>query len=146
MSVLAQLVAPPERPNATGVSLSCNPDLALGLVPRLRERERRGERIALLAQTNVHLPYMYGDAEVNLDFFDAIVDAPTCQYRLFAPPNAAVSTADYLIALCVSALVRDGGTLQLGIGSLGDAVTYALQLRHQQNTVYRDVLGAAGIL
>jgi hypothetical protein len=51
-----------------------------------------------------------------------------------------------LIALYVSALIRDGGTLQLGIGSLGDAVTYVLKLRHESNTIYVDLLSKAGVL
>jgi len=145
VNVLAQLVAREDDAD-THLSLSCNPDLTLGLVPRLRERERRGEQIAVLAQVNRNLPYMYGDAEVARDYFDALVDARQYDYRLFAPPNAAVSTADYLIALSVSALVRDGGTLQLGIGSLGDAVTYLLKLRHEQNETYRALLSDAGVL
>jgi acyl-CoA hydrolase len=145
INVLAQLVAKTEESGETRLSLSCNPDLTLGLVPRLRERERRGERIALLAQVNRNLPFMYGDAAVTTDYFDMIVDAPQYDYRLFAPPNVAVSTADYLIALHVSALIRDGGTLQLGIGSLGDAIAYVLKLRHEQNEVYREVLSAAGV-
>ena len=145
VNVLAQLVAKAVEDGATHLSLSCNPDLTLGLVPRLRDRERRGERIALLAQVNHNLPYMYGDAVVPSDYFDAKVDALKYDYRLFAPPNAAVSTADYLIALHVSALIRDGGTLQIGIGSLGDAVTYLLKLRHEKNEIYCDVLTAAGV-
>jgi acyl-CoA hydrolase len=57
-----------------------------------------------------------------------------------------VSTVDYLIALHVSALVRDGGTLQLGIGSLGDAVTYLLKLRHERNDTYRELLSDTLVL
>ncbi len=44
----------------------------------------------------------------------------------------------------VSALVRDGGTLQVGIGELGDALVYALLLRHQQSAVYADALRSLG--
>jgi acyl-CoA hydrolase len=146
INVLAQLVAKNDDDGPTHLSLSCNPDLTLGLVLRLRERERHGDRIVLLAQVNRNLPFMYGDAEVTPDYFDGILDAPAYDYRLFAPPNAAVSTADYLIALHVSVLIRDGGTLQLGIGSLGDAVTYMLKLRHEQNAIYRELLAAAGVL
>jgi acyl-CoA hydrolase len=145
INVLAQLVARGNGDNAP-ISLSCNPDLTLPLVPRLRERERNGQRIALLAQVNHHLPYMYGDAEVASDYFDAVVDAPAYDYRLFAPPNAPVETTDYVIALHVSALIRDGGTLQLGIGSLGDAIAYCLKLRHEQNATYRRVLEDLGVL
>lgn len=144
INVLAQLVA--TEAGADGrLSLSCNPDLTLPLVPRLRERERRGERIALVAQVNRHLPYMYGDAEVARDYFDAIVDAPRFDFRPFGPPNVAVSTVDYLIGLYVSALIRDGGTLQLGIGSLGDAIAYCLKFRHEQNAAYREVLDGARV-
>jgi acyl-CoA hydrolase len=145
INVLAQLVAKTAE-DGDALSLSCNPDLTLDLAPRMRDRERRGDKIALLAQVNRNLPFMYGDAVVPPDYFDAVVDDPKFDFRLFAPPNPSVSTIDYLIALHVSALIRDGGTLQLGIGSLGDAVTYLLKLRHEHNDVYRDVLSDAGIL
>lgn len=36
-------------------------------------------------------------------------------------------------------LIEDGGTLQIGIGSLGEAVVYCLRLRQQNNEVYRTV-------
>lgn len=145
INVLAQLVAKaPEEGDA--ISLSCNADLTVDLAPKMREAERRGEKVALLAQVNRHLPFMYGDAVVSSDYFDAIVDEPKYDFPLFGPPNAPVSTVDYLIALHVSALIRDGGTLQLGIGSLGDAVTYLLKLRHEHNDIYRDVLSNAGVL
>lgn len=145
INVLAQLVAKtPEDGDA--LSLSCNPDLTLDLAPRMREAERRGEKITLLAQVNRHLPFMYGDAVVQPDYFDAVVDERKYDFPLFAPPNSPVGTADYLIGLYVSALIRDGGTLQLGIGSLGDAVTYILKLRQEDNATYRRLLSDAGVL
>lgn len=150
INVVAQLVAKTNEDDASAVrySLSCNPDLTLDLAPRLRAAERRGEKIALLAQVNRNLPFMYGDAAVDPDFFDAVVDAPSPGYdfRLFGPPNQPVSTADYMIGLYVSALIRDGGTLQLGIGSLGDAVTYLIKVRHEQNALYRDLVSEAGVV
>lgn len=148
INVVAQLVAKANDEGAAptaGYSLSCNPDLTLDLAPQMRAAERRGEKIALLAQVNRNLPFMYGDAAVAPDFFDAIVDAPQYDFRLFAPPNEPVSTADYMIALHVSALIRDGGTLQVGIGSLGDALTYMLKLRHERNALYRDLVAEAGV-
>jgi acyl-CoA hydrolase len=144
INVLAQLVARAPEEGDT-ISLSCNPDLTLDLAPRMREAERRGEKVALLAQVNRQLPFMYGDAVVSPDYFDAVVDERKYDFPLFAPPNPPVSAADYLIALHVSALIRDGGTLQLGIGSLGDAITYVLKLRHEDNDTYRDVLSNAGV-
>jgi acyl-CoA hydrolase len=51
-----------------------------------------------------------------------------------------------LIALHVTSLIKDGGTIQIGIGALEDAVTYLLKLRHDQNDLYRELLNDAGIL
>ena len=145
INVLAQLVSRiPEEGDA--ISLSCNPDLTLDLAPQMREAARRGASVALLAQVNRNLPFMYGDAVVSPDYFDAVIDDRKYDFRLFAPPNASVSAVDYLIALYVSALIRDGGTLQLGIGALGDAVTYVLKLRQEDNDTYRNVISDAGVL
>ena len=41
-------------------------------------------------------------------------------------------------------LVRDGGTLQLGIGAHSDAVVHGLLPRHDENDVYRDALRRMG--
>jgi len=144
INVLAQLVSKTEEDGATRYSLSCNPDLTLDLVPRLREAERRGTKVALLAQVNPNLPFMYGDAAVAPAYFDSVVDEPKYAFPLFGTPNESVSTAEYLIALHVSTLIRDGGTLQIGIGALEDAVTYLLKLRHGQNDLYREILTEAG--
>jgi acyl-CoA hydrolase len=146
INVLAQLVSKIEEHGTTYYSLSCNPDLTLDLVPRLREAERQGAKIAFLAQVNNNLPFMYGDASVPHTYFDAIVDEPKYTFPLFGTPNRPVNTAEYLIALHVSALIRDGGTLQIGIGALEDAVTYLLKLRHEQNDLYREVLTETGVV
>jgi hypothetical protein len=50
---------------------------------------------------------------------------------------------DFLIGLHASQLVRDGGTLQLGIGSLGDAVSFFTTVRHWTTTA-TDIPEAAG--
>jgi len=146
VNVLAQLVGKTEEHGKVRYSLSCNPDLTLDAVPRLREAERHGAKIALLAQVNSNLPFMYGDAAVAPSYFDAIVDKPRYAFPLFGTPNEAVSTGEYLIALYVSALIKDGGTLQIGIGALEDAITYLLKLRHQQNDLYREILTELGVI
>jgi acyl-CoA hydrolase len=146
INVLAQLVGKTEENGSTRYSLSCNPDITLDLLPRVREAKREGARIELLGQVNTNLPFMYGDASVAPSYFDAIVDEPNYTFPLFGPPNKPVDTAEYLIALHVSTLIRDGGTLQIGIGALEDAVTYLLKLRHQKNDLYREILADAGTL
>jgi acyl-CoA hydrolase len=71
-----------------------------------------------------------------------LLDHSRYDYDLFAPPNPSLSTVDHAIGLHASSLVRDGGTLQIGIGTLSDALVYALRLRHQGNADYRAALAA----
>ena len=41
-------------------------------------------------------------------------------------------------------LVRDGGTLQIGIGQIGDAVAQGLIIRHRDNAQFRDITARLG--
>ena len=59
---------------------------------------------------------------------------------MFAPPNNKVNLADYAIGLHASSLVADGGTLKIGIGSLGDAIGQALIVRDPNNVEYHRIL------
>ncbi|HKU44296.1 MAG TPA: hypothetical protein VJR89_39325, partial [Polyangiales bacterium] len=124
------------------LSLSCNPDLSVDLLHGLRQR---GGTFVTAAQINDKLPFMYGDAELAPDTFDFVVDDPAGSYALFAAPKQAVSADEAMIGLYASTLVKDGGELQVGIGALGDALTYALELRHDDNERYRRVLGELGV-
>jgi len=88
---------------------------------------------------------MYGDAVVEPELFSDVLDNPDHYFRLFSAPKLAVTSRDYMIGLYASALIKDGGTLQIGIGSLGDALCYGLQLRQQHNDRYKTILEDAGI-
>ena len=143
LNVLAQAVGAEEVDGELRYSLSCNSDLTVDLLPRLRAAERAGQPIAVLAQVNRRLPFMYGDAMVAPEAFDAVLDG--LDLPLFGTPNVPIDTTDYLVALHVSTLVKDGGTLQLGIGSLGDAIVAMLQLRQEDNETYRRALADCGI-
>jgi acyl-CoA hydrolase len=146
LNVIAQLVARPPAGEAPAglLSLGANPDLTADLLPQIAQMRASGRPFALIGQIHGELPFMYGDALVAADTFDYLLEDPGT--RLFCPPNAPVPRAEYSIALNVSTLVRDGGTLQLGIGELGEAIVYALQLRHQQPAIYRDVVESFGLL
>jgi acyl-CoA hydrolase len=144
-NVVAQIVAKRETPQGTRYSLSCNPDTGPELTVLLREAAVRGERrIAVVAQVQQNLPYMANDAEVLPETFDLVVDHPRYTTTLFSTPRMPVGTPDYAIGLYTSALLRDGGTLQVGIGALGDGVVHATRLRHQQNAAYLDLLERLG--
>jgi acyl-CoA hydrolase len=83
---------------------------------------------------------MGGDAVVNANEFDLLLQNPALDFPLFAPPREPIALADYAAGLYAATLVADGGTLQIGIGSLGDAVAQALVLRHRKNADFRHIL------
>jgi acyl-CoA hydrolase len=114
------------------------------LLPILNERRRAGAPIAVIGQVNGYMPYMYGAAEVPASVFDYVVDDPRGHHELFSPPNLPITTADHCIALAASMLIRDGGTIQIGIGELGDAIVHSLTLRHRENAVWRRALADTG--
>jgi len=146
LNVLAQYVAtPPSAEAPPGVlSLGSNPDLTADLLPQIAAMRASGKPFALIGQIHKALPFMYGDALVAADTFDYLIEETDTP--LFRAPNLPVPAVQHAIALNVSTLVRDGGTLQLGIGELCDAIAYALQLRQQQPAAYREILESSGIL
>lgn len=142
VNVIAQLVT--QRTGEDGrrrYSLSCNPDLTLDVVAGQRAA---GRPVLMVGEVNDNLPFMYGDAVVDAEFFDAVAETSKPHFRLFGTPRTPVGTVDHMIGLYASALVRDGGTLQIGIGSLGDAVASALMMRHEDNALYRSLLKECG--
>jgi len=145
VNVCAQMVSREQIDGKTWYSLSCNPDLTLDLIQKMRAPDQQGRPVAIAVEINENLPFMVNDAMVDPADVDMVLDNPSCTYTLPGPPNMAVGQADHMIGLLASTLVRDGGTLQIGIGSLGDAIAYALRLRHQENASYRAALSALDI-
>ncbi|WP_095164843.1 acetyl-CoA hydrolase/transferase C-terminal domain-containing protein [Pseudomonas sp. Irchel 3H3] len=138
LNLVAQLVAhDPRHPGR--LSLSCNPDITLDLLPMIAKRRAAGETILMLGQVHSDLPYMPGDSEVDRETFDWLIDEEE-RSTLFSTPNMPVGFQDHFIGLHASTLVRDGGTLQIGIGSMGDALTAALLARQADNEHYRALL------
>jgi len=79
--------------------------------------------------------------------------SPTCSARQRSSarkstwcwsPQIRVSLADYAMALHAATLVKDGGTLQIGIGAFSDALSHALVLRHSDNAAFRGLLEKLG--
>jgi len=139
VNVVAQLVAEKEVDGNRCLSLSCNTDVLLDAMPIIEEERAKGKKIAIIAQIHDDLPFMYNRAIVEPDYFDMVVQNPSYQTKLFAPPNMSVPNADYMAGLYASTLIKDGGTLQIGIGSLGDAIVYACKMRHENNADYRAI-------
>jgi acyl-CoA hydrolase len=141
VNVVAQLVAhrADEAPHA--YSLSCNPDLTLDLLAR---RRGGGPDFLFAGQTNSELPFMLGDAAIGENEFDLLLDSAATDFPLFAAPREPVALADYAAGLHAASIVPDGGTLQIGIGSLGEAVAQALVLRQRDNDAFRTLLSRLG--
>jgi acyl-CoA hydrolase len=138
INLVAQLVAPADH--GAALSLSCNPDVTLDLLDAM-QRSGLPEPL-LVGEVNSLLPFMPHEAAVPVAAFHALIDGAETHYPLFPVPNRAVSLTEHAIALRVAALVRDGGTLQVGIGSVGDAVAYAIALRRRDNAAFRALLAA----
>ncbi|MEN5091388.1 acetyl-CoA hydrolase/transferase C-terminal domain-containing protein [Pseudomonas protegens] len=138
LNLVAQLLArDPQHPGR--LSLSCNPDITLDMLPMIAKRRAAGETILILGQVHSDLPYMPGDSEIDAADLDLLIDEEE-HSTLFSTPNMPVGIQDHCIGMHASTLVRDGGTLQIGIGSMGDALTAALLARQADNDGYRALL------
>ena len=124
----------------TRLSLSCNTDLTFDAIDAIVAVGL--PRPLLVAEIDPELPWVDGSASVDEEFFDAVVTPPGPHPKLFGLPRQPVGEVDYAIGFHASALVVDGGTLQIGIGALADALCHALALRHLDNAAYRKVLAA----
>jgi acyl-CoA hydrolase len=142
INVIAQLVAARGQGAQRRYSLACNPDVTADLLDRVAAIG--APRPLVVGVIHPDLPYVGNEAEVDVSFFDIVLDSPESAHTLFALPRSPVDTVEYALGLHASALVRDGGTLQIGIGVLSDALVHALLLRHQRNADYRAVLDALG--
>jgi len=143
INVIGQLVAAPaEVPRgqpAARYSLSCNADITADLMDM---RAAGTLQCLFVGERNPDLPYMHGAADRDATDFDLMLDAEAYDYPLFMPPHEHVSLADHAIGLQVARLIPDGGTLQIGIGSIGDAIAHALILRHRENSGFRELADA----
>ncbi|MCD6047434.1 MAG: hypothetical protein K0S08_1081 [Gammaproteobacteria bacterium] len=142
INVLAQQVARSKH-DPKKFSVSCNSDLFYDTLNALETaRDQEGRKVAMVAEINEKLPFMFGEeAIVMADNFTDVID--TGSYPdLFAIPREALSTQDHLIGLYTSCLIKDNSSLQIGIGKLSNAVASALILRHKDNAAYQDMLKA----
>jgi acyl-CoA hydrolase len=140
INVVAQVIARRVVDGREEFSLSCNPEVILDALPALQARRERGEKILLVGQVHPELPFMENSAIAPEDLFDIIVDDPAYTTRLISTPSMPVTMTEHMIGLAASALIRDGGTLQIGIGAMGDAVAGAAMLRQSDNASYRALL------
>ena len=139
MNVLAQAVAARGEGGTLQLSLASNTDVTFEVVERARAANKP---LLVIGVINRQMPFMSNTAEVAPDFFDIVVTDPMATHAVFAPPNSKISTVDYAIGLHAASLVADGGTLQIGIGALGDAIAQALIVRDRHGEEFRHILAS----
>src|SRR4051812_4705629 len=137
LNIVTQLVAKRVEGGVTRYSLSCNTDTTLDI---LRARAEGRASFRLIGQVNSELPFMPGAGDLAGDEFSAVLDSPETDFPLFAPPAEPISDTKYAIGLHAAGLVRDGGTLQIGIGQVGDALAQGLIVRHRDNARFCEVM------
>jgi hypothetical protein len=137
LNVVPQLVAKRVVNGETRYSLSCNTDTTLDV---LRARKQGQAAFRLIGQVNSELPFMPGEGDLPADDFSAVLDSPATDFPLFAPPAEPISDSKYAIGLHAASLVRDGGTLQIGIGQIGDALAQGLIVRHRDNAQFCNLM------
>ena len=142
INVITQLVARRAGSGRERWSLACNPDVTQDLLDAMAASGQ--PRPLMVGVIHPELPFVGNEAEVGEAFFDVLLDDPACTHTLFALTREPVEIAEFALGLQASTLVRDGGTLQIGIGALSDALVYGLLLRHQRNADYRAALDALG--
>jgi Acetyl-CoA hydrolase/transferase C-terminal domain len=137
LNVVTQLVAKRVVDGIARYSLSCNTDTTLDL---LKARREGRASFKLVGQVNSELPFMPGAGDLSAEQFSAVLDSPATDFPLFAPPSEPISDIKYAIGLHAASLVRDGGTLQIGIGQAGDALAQGLIVRHRDNAQFHAIM------
>jgi hypothetical protein len=137
LNVVTQLVAKRVVDGVARYSLSCNTDTTLDV---LRARAEGRASFKLIGQVNSELPFMPGAGDLPGDEFSAVLDSPATDFPLFAPPSEPITDTKYAIGLHAAGLVRDGGTLQIGIGQVGDALAQGLIVRHHDNAQFHAIM------
>ena len=133
VNVIAQMIT--LSPDHKRASLSCNADVTTDILSSVSR-----DSILFIGQVNNNLPFMHGDADLPVSSFDYILQNTALDFKLFGPPKLSISDTDYMIGLHASTLVQDDGELQIGIGSMGDSLIYALCMRHERNDQYRTII------
>ncbi|GAW50031.1 MULTISPECIES: acetyl-CoA hydrolase/transferase family protein [unclassified Nocardioides] len=106
------------RPRRGQVSLG----VEVNVLPAALEAVRRNGGL-VVAQVNDRMPWTYGDALVDLDLVDVLVEADG---PLPTAPVTVIDEASARIGRLVAERVPDGATIQAGIGAVPDATMRGL--------------------
>ncbi|WP_144394210.1 acetyl-CoA hydrolase/transferase C-terminal domain-containing protein [Pleionea sediminis] len=133
LNVLAQSISS----DGENYSLSCNPDITVDL---LKNRASGNADFVFAAEINKGLPFMYGAAQIDTNEIDYLLQNNQDTNTVFSIPKTPLCQADHIIGLHAARLIKDGGTLQIGIGAIGDAICHALTLRQNNNELFNALI------
>jgi itaconate CoA-transferase len=93
----------------------------------------------LIVEVNANMPRVFGDSLLHISEVDALVenDVP-----LIETSDASVSAEDRIIATTIAAMIDDGSCLQMGIGSLPNAVCALLE-NHKDLGIHTELMTPA---
>ena len=80
----------------------------------------------VIGEINDQTPFTFGDNYIHLTDLDYIIE---CSYPLVETPSPEATEVEFAIAKHCASLIKDGDTLQLGIGGLPNAVLASLKDR-----------------
>src|ERR1039457_2118224 len=117
------VLLPTSTPRAGKVSLGIEVNILVAAVERVRARGG-----LVIAQCNPRMPYTLGDSELDQNLIDLAIEVDE---DLPSPAIGPGHEHAERIAELVAGLVKDGSTLQLGIGQVPDATLRALAGRRK---------------
>jgi len=97
----------------------------------------RASGALVVAQVNRHMPYTFGDSQLDPEDIDLVieVDEPLPTATMPAPDDVAQT-----IGSIVAAQIPDGATLQLGIGGIPDAVLGQIAGKRQGLRIWTEMI------
>ena len=137
LNVVPQLVAKRVVDGVARYSLSCNTDTTLDV---LRARAQGTRRVQADRPGQFRTAVHAGRGRSAGGRIQRGARRPGREFPLFAPPAEPITDTKYAIGLHAAGLVRDGGTLQIGIGQVGDALAQGLIVRHRDNAQFHAIM------
>ncbi|QEE17383.1 acetyl-CoA hydrolase/transferase C-terminal domain-containing protein [Promethearchaeum syntrophicum] len=129
------------------ISGGSNTGLVFDVANTLRKLGKEGEKTAVIGEITSGMPFMYGDETKNQeDLIEFMLDAPKYDFNLFSVPKPSVSMINHIIGFYSSTLLKDGGTIQIGIGAMADGIVNSIIMRHDRNEEYKEILNKIGIM
>jgi 4-hydroxybutyrate CoA-transferase len=89
----------------------------------------------IIAQINKQMPWVHGDGFIHISHIDAYIEVDEPLPQIISPPPTAEERA---IGKFIAGLVENGSTIQMGIGSVPDAVAAEL-VNHRHLGVHTEM-------